>query len=254
MVAWRTWIQDPWRDWNAEFVREVAAHANAVVIRVPGLLRRCRVEVDFTSRDTESILWWESVAGRTVRSVVGRADCVATVILPFEHYNFSTYPLDRGRPISPSQRAIFNRSWRRTQFLSERCRYMLHSLRSCVRQPLWIWAEDFAARWTLDSGIRPEYWVLDQPFIGLDDALGRYSSQLSVPGFVRNSMVPQMRNLHIWKVDMPGGRFAAELPQEGITGVWRPSEKLKPRGVITVLADRLRIRVSERRRMAGHPV
>lgn len=211
----KTVIQNPWLDWDPFWMREVSHCARFVAVRVTGLVHRTRAAGPYVAEERD-IARWETAMQRLIGQYTRR---VAFAVLQFYHYPAHGQPLLRGRPFELGSRLF--RNWPRTLGLSHRLDFMLRWLRAESGRAILVHVEDHSARWVLESGFSPEIWAMDNPLIGYEESSDRWSAQLSRPGYLRRSRMPQLAHWGQWRMHIkPHELVTTHLCETGKHGCW----------------------------------
>lgn len=156
---------DPDHAW----LRDVAAHGRAVAVRFTGMTWNDRARQP--DRDGWEIRSWEAA----MRAITGKSSTAFLIV-----------HMDRLTGCGSDFR------WRDWLHKGERVLAIWREVRSLTGLlPTVLHVEDFAARWALEAGVRPEWWLMDNPMVSVDEARERWSTPLERPGLLRRSPLSQ---------------------------------------------------------------
>jgi hypothetical protein len=226
-TIFRTQIQDLWDEWDPLFVREIATHASTICVRVAGLLIGDRADGPYTSDEPLTIAWERAIKHLVYHGRGRRQHNIAFAIVTARHYPARDHPSERGEVIPHGRRGY--QQWARTLPFAERLCWLLRVLRAETAKSVLLHVEDYSARWALESGFRPDLWLMDNPFVGSDEARDRWTAALTRPGLVRHSKLPRIRDWPDWRMHLRRDElFARHLPPIGTHGVWPRRANLGP--------------------------
>lgn len=210
MKKFKTFIQDPWQEWDPGFCREIGVNTNRLTIWVPGLL--CRNPLFDPS--TPRIIGWEKTCRRIWRK---HNISMAYAVLQFRHAP------SKLSVMRPSKRVLTPDHWREARHLDVRLRHMIDSIVRVGGVDVMLFVEDFSARWALDTGLHPAVWAMDYPMVHRLEALeSSYTSALTRPGIMRRPRVPT-RQLCWEQLKLPfnaSDLMAGHLPEYGTISFW----------------------------------
>jgi hypothetical protein len=213
-MKFRAYHQDPWADWDPEFIREVRANARGVCVWVPGLFSHLRPPIDVDGRDCKA---WEA-AMRRVLPREGRPPAYA--ILHFERFP-RRVGLGPGNPMPYTVR--IGSLWTRTLGLSRRLEYMLRLLMSATTCRVCLYCEDFAARWAFDADFTADVYVFDNPMLCASEVESR-PRLLSRPIYVRHCQEHHLSRWADWRMHFPRDEMIPGAAVKRLQGQWNVTD------------------------------
>lgn len=212
-------IQDPWQDWDRYWLRDVGERASVLCIRVCGLIGLDHRHA-FAEPADPSIQAWATA----MRRILGqRKFHVASAILRFRHYPSHRDACCRGVAMPMGNLRMVQ--WTRTLPLHERLKHMLRKITALTQVPILLHVEDFSARWALESGFIPAYWVMDNPMVGKDEAEERWPNAMGRSTYLRRSSCPAMARWDTWRVHLKKQELlGSDRPLIGHHGIWSPAQ------------------------------
>ena len=226
-MIFRTVLQSPWEAWDEQYLWVLQRYARRLIVRIPGLISHESFDGPYRP-DEPRVKRWEAAMKMLFRNRV----YTAFVIMQFDRFA-GMNPLEAGRPFPLYPAMLYDR-WAQTEEFRHRLDQMLHELRAVVGEmPIVLQGEDWSARWIMRLEFTPTYLVLDNPFVGMDEAADVFNEQLARPGILRRSRMSRFRSWDHWRMHIKREQLiAAHLPESHRHGHWErrqmPTRKMRP--------------------------
>lgn len=217
-IRFRTLPHKGWSPLDPIWLSHVQSKARFCWVRFVGLNERAGIHPASNDRN---VLKWEQAACKFTGRFMGKFPS-AYLWVYFRRSHLANPKLPN-TGWNPAQQTIdfseaCRKRWHVHAPIAGEIRRIMHQLRQQTPCRLGIFAEDFSARWLMESGFVADLTILDTPMVSIGEA--RDSALLKGEVHVRSAWWPQMDRYDRWGLPFPESELLPGTPSHKRHGLW----------------------------------